>query len=276
MELLPPEVLAGPQRQPPRVRASLGVPPPRTPPPSWLHFPSGPTLKAASPLQPPGRAPSYFRRSADGRVREAPGHHLWPDRGRRRGASGTRWLRPRSSPGPPAASPCCTRRNPARPAPGPRRRPRRRGDVGTGGERLSGGRVWDPQPSARCHARLAWSQASPSVRRALGEPAVESPSVGGGCGERVFLSPEVGPRVHPTPRGSRDLQPRPGGQGAGIGASEADPGAGRGDVVAAGEREAGGDHVGQPGVKRRPVGHLGNPWDTPLCRRGRTGQWVSG
>lgn len=44
----------------------------------------------------------------------------------------------------------------------------------------------------------------------------------------------------------------------------------------AGEREAGGDHVGQPGVKERPVGHLCNPWDTPLCRRGRTGQGVSG
>lgn len=67
------------------------------------------------------------------------------------------------------------------------------------------------------------------------------------------------PPAHPQK--SQDLQPGPGGQGAGIGASEADPGAGGGDVKEAGKCQAGRDHISQPRVREgtRSVLIAGNP-----------------
>lgn len=53
-----------------------------------------------------------------------------------------------------------------------------------------------------------------------------------------------GPPARPQSPG--DLQPGPGGQGAGVRASEADPGTGGGHVEEAGECQAGGGHVRQP------------------------------
>lgn len=81
-------------------------------------------------------------------------------------------------------------------------------------------------------------------------------------GEGVPITRDRDPEIKPpTPnpaQKSRDLQPGPGGQGSGIRASEADPRAGGGDVEEAGEREAGGDHIGQPGFKGSLVGHRWN------------------
>lgn len=81
----------------------------------------------------------------------------------------------------------------------------------------------------------------------------------GRCSYHLTWGPRVQAPPPARPEESRDLQPGPGGQGTGIGASEADPGAGGGDVEKAGERQAGGDHVGQPGVKGRLVSHSWNP-----------------
>ena len=77
---------------------------------------------------------------------------------------------------------------------------------------------------------------------------------GGGCGRRFSHYLSYGPRspssfppVHPE--GSQDLQPGPGSQGASIGTSEADPGAGGGDVEEAGECEVGRGRIRQPRVR---------------------------
>lgn len=82
----------------------------------------------------------------------------------------------------------------------------------------------------------------------------------------VFCYLSWGPRSPSSlppvlPEESRDLQPGPGSQGAGIGASEAEPGAGEGDVEEAGECEAGRDHIGQPRVRGEAgsVSNTGNP-----------------
>lgn len=66
------------------------------------------------------------------------------------------------------------------------------------------------------------------------------------------------------PRNSRDLQPGPGGQGASVGTSEADPGTGGGHVEEAGERLAGRGHVSQPAKERKLDP---DPWGS-LCRPG--------
>ena len=95
------------------------------------------------------------------------------------------------------------------------------------------------------------------------------------CGEGVGRECSFHPRRDPSPPHPRvcpeeswDLQPRPGGQGAGVGASEADPGAGGRDVEEARERKAGGDHIGQPGWRGGWSVISGVPEHSPLCRRG--------
>jgi hypothetical protein len=75
-----------------------------------------------------------------------------------------------------------------------------------------------------------------------------------------------------TKRSSRDLQPGPGRQGSSIGASEADPGAGGGDVEEAGEGQASRDYVSQPGSEKSSI----SPprWESvkfPHCTGGGTG-----
>ena len=100
----------------------------------------------------------------------------------------------------------------------------------------------------------------PSTRGPWRRQLAESPSAGGRSvwgapGGRGCLC-----RLRPGPTPARpespgDLEPGPGGQGAGVGASKADPGAGGGDVEEAAECEAGGGHVSQP----RGSGEVGGP-----------------
>lgn len=110
-------------------------------------------------------------------------------------------------------------RDPAPPGPRPRPHLVVRGEIqhgphwGRGGDRgeeemreLGGrgcqaGGGWTPNlPPCATHASRGPRRTPLSVHRALVEPAMESPSVGGGCGERVFLSPEMGTPSPPHPQ----------------------------------------------------------------------------
>lgn len=83
----------------------------------------------------------------------------------------------------------------------------------------------------------------------------------------------IPPPTSTLPEESRDLQSGPGGQSASVGASEADPGAGGGDVEEAGECEAGRGHVSQPGLEGGLVwsSSLGIPEDSPTAQAGKLG-----
>lgn len=174
-----------------------GFPPPQTRPPCrlrpflWLQLEGF----LCSPA-PPDWPHSYLPGPADRCAREAPGHHLWSD-GRRSGASGAE--RSCSFRTPPASltslytEKSSTARTGAEEATAAKMRCGNWGEVVSWGRGL-GPLTFYPVP-------LTPRPVPPSVYRTLVKTAVES-SWGGGCGERVFLSPEIGtPRSnlpHPT------------------------------------------------------------------------------
>lgn len=139
------------------------------------------------------------------------------------------------------------------------------GELGEDSRRQPGGRgLGTPAPPPLCHLPALQSQASPSALHVNpGDDSLWKALRGAQEGVWGCLggggTPATRDRALPParPESPGDLEPGPGSQGAGVGASEADPEAGGGDVEEAAKCEAGGGHVSQP----RDRGQA--PWESP-------------